>query len=49
MYAAKESGRNTYHYYSQDVLQRAQRRRELEHALHGALDREEFTLVYQRW
>ncbi|HBK44843.1 MAG TPA: histidine kinase [Xanthomonadaceae bacterium] len=47
MYAAKESGRNTYHYYSQDVLQRAQRRLELEHALHGALDRDEFTLVYQ--
>ena len=47
MYAAKESGRNTYHYYSQDVLLRAQRRLELEHALHGALDREEFSLVYQ--
>jgi len=47
MYAAKESGRNTFHYYSQDVLLRAQRRLELEHALHGALDREEFTLVYQ--
>ncbi|WP_434028333.1 bifunctional diguanylate cyclase/phosphodiesterase [[Pseudomonas] boreopolis] len=47
MYAAKESGRNTYHYYSQDVLLRAQRRLELEHALHGALDRDEFTLVYQ--
>ena len=47
MYAAKESGRNTHHYYSQDVLLRAQRRLELEHALHGALDRDEFTLVYQ--
>ena len=47
MYAAKESGRNTFHYYSQDVLARAQRRLELEHALHGALDREEFSLVYQ--
>ncbi len=47
MYAAKESGRNTFHYYSQDVLLRAQRRLELEHALHGALDREEFSLVYQ--
>ncbi|WP_180323424.1 sensor domain-containing protein, partial [Xanthomonas perforans] len=41
MYAAKESGRNTYHYYSQDVLLRAQRRLELEHALQGALEREE--------
>lgn len=47
MYAAKESGRNTCHYYSQDVLLRAQRRLEIEHALHGALDREEFALVYQ--
>ncbi len=47
MYAAKESGRNTYHYYSQDVLARAQRRLEIEHALHGAIDREEFSLVYQ--
>ncbi|RXU12812.1 hypothetical protein B1F68_00035, partial [Pseudomonas syringae] len=47
MYAAKDSGRNTFHYYSQDVLLRAQRRLELEHALQGALEREEFTLVYQ--
>ncbi len=47
MYAAKESGRNACHYYSQDVLLRAQRRLEIEHALHGALDREEFSLVYQ--
>ena len=47
MYAAKESGRNTSHYYSQDVLLRAQRRREIENALHGALEREEFSLVYQ--
>ncbi len=47
MYAAEESGRNTFHYYSQDEMLRAQRRQELEHALHGALDREEFSLVYQ--
>jgi len=47
MHAAKESGRNTFHYYSQDVLLRAQRRLELEQALEGALEREEFTLVYQ--
>lgn len=47
MYASREAGRNTYHYYSQDVLQRTQRRLELEHALQGALDRDEFTLVYQ--
>lgn len=47
MYAAKQSGRNACHYYSQDVLQRMQRRLEIEHALRGALDRDEFSLVYQ--
>ncbi len=47
MYAAKEAGRNTYQYYSRDALVRIQRRLEIEHALHGALEREEFTLVYQ--
>ncbi len=47
MYAAKEAGRNTYQYYSQDALARIQRKLEIEHALHGALERDEFTLVYQ--
>jgi diguanylate cyclase (GGDEF)-like protein len=47
MYAAKSAGRNTYQYYSQDALARTQRRLEVEHALHGAVDREEFSLVYQ--
>ncbi len=47
MHAAKEAGRNTYQYYSQDALSRIQRRLEIEHALHGAIDREEFSLAYQ--
>lgn len=47
MYAAKEAGRNTYQYYSQDALARIQRRLEIEHALHGAIEREEFSLAYQ--
>jgi len=47
MHAAKEAGRNTYQYYSQDVLAGIQRRLQIEHALHGALEREEFQLVYQ--
>lgn len=47
MHAAKGAGRNTYQYYSQDALARIQRRLEIEHALHGAVDREEFSLVYQ--
>lgn len=47
MHAAKEAGRNTYQYYSQDALARTQRRIEIEHALHGAVERDEFSLVYQ--
>ncbi|MNM74558.1 Phytochrome-like protein cph2 [compost metagenome] len=40
-------GRNTYQYYSQDALARTQRRLDIEHALNGAIDRDEFSLVYQ--
>ncbi|WP_312328575.1 EAL domain-containing protein [Stenotrophomonas sp.] len=47
MYAAKEAGRNTWQYYSQDALLRIQRRLEIEHALLGAIEREEFSLAYQ--
>jgi len=47
MHAAKEAGRNTYQYYSQDALARTQRLLEIEHALNGALDRDEFSLAYQ--
>ncbi|MGH8055302.1 MAG: bifunctional diguanylate cyclase/phosphodiesterase [Stenotrophomonas sp.] len=47
MHAAKEAGRNTYQYYSQDALARTQRRLDIEHALNGAIDRDEFSLVYQ--
>ncbi len=47
MHAAKEAGRNTWQYYSQDALEHIQRRLEIEHALHGALEREEFHLAYQ--
>ena len=47
MHAAKEAGRNTYQYYSQDALARTQHLLEIEHALNGALDRDEFSLAYQ--
>ncbi len=47
MHAAKEAGRNTWQYYSQDALAGIQRRLQVEQALHGALEREEFQLVYQ--
>ena len=47
MHAAKEAGRNAWQYYSPDALAHIQRRLEIEHALHGALERDEFHLVYQ--
>ncbi|WP_314104066.1 EAL domain-containing protein, partial [uncultured Stenotrophomonas sp.] len=47
MHAAKEAGRNTYQYYSQDALLRIQRKLEIEHGLLGAIEREEFSLAYQ--
>lgn len=47
MHAAKDAGGNTYQYYSQDALSRTQRRLDIEHALHGAIERDEFSLVYQ--
>lgn len=47
MHAAKEAGRNTYQYYSQDALLRIQRKLEIEHALLGAIEREELSLAYQ--
>jgi len=47
MHAAKEAGRNTFQYYSPDALGRLQHQLDIEHALHGAIERDEFTLVYQ--
>lgn len=47
MHAAKEAGRNTCQFYNQDALARIQRRLDIEHALQGAIEREEFSVVYQ--
>lgn len=47
MYQAKEQGRNTYHFFTEELNQRLRERLELETALHGALARGEFRLVYQ--
>jgi diguanylate cyclase (GGDEF)-like protein len=47
MYAAKESGRNTFRFYSDAYYQRLQRRTELEQELRRALVRDELFLVYQ--
>jgi diguanylate cyclase (GGDEF)-like protein len=47
MYAAKDSGRNTFRFYSDAYYLRLQRRAELEQELRRALERDELFLVYQ--
>jgi diguanylate cyclase (GGDEF)-like protein/PAS domain S-box-containing protein len=47
MYYSKEQGRNTYHYYTDDMNRAASRRLLLEEQLHGALERQELYVHYQ--
>ncbi len=47
MDAAKQGGRNRARFYTGEMNQRAQHKMELESALRGALEREEFILHYQ--
>ena len=47
MYAAKESGRNTYRYFSPEMNQRAVEKLALERALRAALQAGQFELYYQ--
>ena len=47
MYHAKDKGRDNCQFYSASLTQRAQRRLDLESNLRQALDRGEFSLVYQ--
>ncbi len=47
MYRAKELGRNTFKFYSDDMSERAFERLTLENSLRHALDRDEFVLFYQ--
>lgn len=47
MYAAKESGRNNYNYYSGEMNQKAHERLMMEENIRGALERGEFFLEYQ--
>ncbi|HEX9160423.1 MAG TPA: EAL domain-containing protein [Thermoanaerobaculia bacterium] len=47
MYSAKAQGRNTYHMSTQELSRSVQERMSLESALHLAMEREEFELVYQ--
>lgn len=47
MYSAKERGRNTYQYFSQEMNQRAVEKLALERALRDALQKGQFELYYQ--
>ncbi len=47
MYHAKESGRNNYKFFEQDMNDRAVQRQSIEAGLRGALERQEFVLHYQ--
>ena len=47
MYTAKQSGRNRYQFYSEDMTARAIERLSLERDLRGAVERGEMFLVYQ--
>jgi len=47
MYTAKESGRNAFRFFSNDMNARVVERLNLEHGLRGALEKNEFFLLYQ--
>jgi diguanylate cyclase (GGDEF)-like protein/PAS domain S-box-containing protein len=47
MYLAKQSGRNTFHYFTQQMNEEAQRRLQLESDLRRVLERDELLLHYQ--
>ncbi|NYZ64332.1 EAL domain-containing protein [Luteimonas deserti] len=47
LHGARQHGRNHIEFYSPDAWLRARRRLEIEHALRGALEHEEFSLAYQ--
>ncbi len=47
MYQAKAGGKSKFEFFSADMNVRLQRRTAVEHALRGALQRGEFSLVYQ--
>lgn len=47
MYKAKEAGRNTMRFFSQELEQMLSRRLDLETSLRSAIDRQEFSLQYQ--
>ncbi len=47
MYHAKEMGRNTYSYFTRDMQESADKRREMTHDLREAVEKEQFQVVYQ--
>ena len=47
MYSAKESGRNAYAFFHEDMNAQAQQQMRLYNALRRALERDEFSLAYQ--
>jgi len=47
MYEAKDGGRNRYEFYSSVMSETVKSRNILEQKLHGALERDEFTIHYQ--
>jgi diguanylate cyclase (GGDEF)-like protein/PAS domain S-box-containing protein len=47
MYRAKESGRNSYRFFTAEMNQRSQDRLQFANELHRALERQEFRLHYQ--
>lgn len=47
MYHAKEKGRNTYSYFTEEMNREVSRRLAIEEQLYGALERNEFQVFYQ--
>lgn len=47
MYHSKSLGRNTYSFFTKEMNENISRKLELEEQLHGALDRNEFRILYQ--
>ena len=47
MYRAKEQGRGTFHFYTEELHSRVMRRMDLERELRLAIERQEFVLFYQ--
>ncbi|WP_218048927.1 sensor domain-containing protein [Curvivirga aplysinae] len=46
MYMAKEKGRNAFHYYTRELSEQAEKRHQLEAALHHGLENDEFRVYY---